>query len=80
MALGQPNWHTNPLTRLNPLDRSLISYMLHPIRLASDGKLVRGLGMKPEDRPYIMSAHHQAVDKLKAFHARHVPSTDGRRP
>jgi putative glutamine amidotransferase len=64
VAAGQNEWHTNPWPRLEPRDRALLSYMLHPIKLVPKGKLVAGLGFKPGDQPYIMSAHHQAVRKL----------------
>lgn len=64
IAAGQPNWHTNPWTRVEPRDRAVMGYMLHPIELGEKSKLVSALGFKPADRPYIMSAHHQAVDKI----------------
>jgi putative glutamine amidotransferase len=64
ISLGQPNWHTNPWPRLDPLDRKLLGYMLHPIKLVDKSKFLAELGFKPGDQPYIMSAHHQAADKL----------------
>ena len=64
IAAGQPNWHTNPWTKVGAGDRTLLSFMVHPIKLGEKGKLVRDLGFKPGDQPYIMSAHHQAVDKI----------------
>ena len=78
VAAGQPNWHTNPWPRLEPLDRSLIGYMLHPIKLAAKGKLVTGLGFKPADQPYIMSAHHQAAEKLGKGLIASATSLDGK--
>jgi putative glutamine amidotransferase len=64
IAAGQTNWHTNPWPKLEPRDKTLLSYMLHPIRMAKESKFVAELGFKPGDRPYIMSAHHQAADKV----------------
>ena len=64
VALGQPNWHTNPWRKLDPLDKKLIPYMLHPIKLVGDGILCAGLGFKPADEPYVTSAHHQAAAKM----------------
>lgn len=64
IAAGQPNWHTNPWPRLEPRDRAVMGYMLHPIKLGEKSKLVSALGFNPGDQPYIMSAHHQAVDKI----------------
>ncbi len=64
ISLGQPDWHTNPWPRLDPLDRKILGYMLHPIKLVDKSILLAGLGFKPSDQPYIMSAHHQAADKL----------------
>ncbi len=64
VALGQPNWHTNPWRRLDPLDKKLLPYMLHPIKLVDGGKLSAGLGFKATDQPYVMSAHHQAAGKI----------------
>ena len=64
VALGQPAWHTNPWRRLDPLDKKLIPYMLHPIKLVGDGILCAGLGFKAADQPYVTSAHHQAAAKM----------------
>jgi putative glutamine amidotransferase len=62
--LGPFAWHTNPHPKLAPLERSLIPYMLHPIRLYETGKLVTALGIEPDAKPYVMSAHHQSVEKI----------------
>ncbi len=76
--LGQASWHTNPHRRLHPENRSLLSYMLHPIQLNGKGKLCTELGFKPDDEPYIMSAHHQMADKLgKGFRVA-ATSLDGK--
>jgi putative glutamine amidotransferase len=64
VALGQPNWHTNPWRKLEPLDKKLVPYMLHQIKLTGDGILCAGLGFKAADQPYVTSAHHQAAAKI----------------
>jgi putative glutamine amidotransferase len=77
-SLGQPSWHTNPWRKLDPLDKALFPYMLHPIKLADSGKLCAELGFKPSDQPYIMSAHHQGAGRLgKGFKAA-ATSLDGK--
>lgn len=63
VAMPQIHWHTNANARLFP-EEGLFSYWLHPIKLAPQGFFVRELGFKPEDTPHILSAHHQAVEKL----------------
>jgi len=77
-ALGQPNWHTNPWRKLDPLDRKLLPYMLHPIKLVDGSKLAAGLGLKPADQPYIMSAHHQAAGKIGKGFKVAATSLDGK--
>jgi len=56
-------WHTNPHARLNP-ENHLFPYKIHPIKLDPKGKFVLKFGFKPEDTPCILSAHHQAADKI----------------
>jgi putative glutamine amidotransferase len=64
IALGQPNWHTNPYARLFPTDRSLLPHMLHPIHLTPGSKFIAAMGFKTGDEPYIMSAHHQSAGRI----------------
>lgn len=78
VALGQANWHTNPHRRLNPLDKSLIPYMLQPIKLVEGGKFVQTMGFKPSDQPFIMSAHHQAAGRIGQGFRIAATSLDGR--
>ena len=77
-ALGQPNWHTNPWRKLDPLDRKLLPYMLHPIKLVEGGKLVTGIGVAPANQPYIMSAHHQAAARIGKGFKVAATSLDGK--
>jgi putative glutamine amidotransferase len=78
IAAGPLAWHTNPWPKVEPRDRALLSFMIHPIKLLEKGVLITGLGFKPGDRPYIMSAHHQAVSKLGKGLAVAATSLDGK--
>ncbi|MCX6561084.1 MAG: gamma-glutamyl-gamma-aminobutyrate hydrolase family protein [Candidatus Aminicenantes bacterium] len=78
IRLGSFAWHTNPYPKLAPLEKSLIPYMLHPIRLAETGKLVVALGMKPDALPYVMSAHHQSAEKIGKGFKVIATSVDGK--
>jgi len=64
IALGQANWHTNPHPRIAPLDKDLIPYMLHPIKISAGSRIWTALGLTAADKPYVMSAHHQAASDL----------------
>ncbi len=77
IALGQENWHTNPHARLFP-EKGLFSYNLHPIKLLPDGLFVRDLGFSPQDTPHIMSAHHQAAERLGRGFQAIATSLDGK--
>jgi len=63
IALGSENWHNNPISLLYP-EKKLSSYNMHPIKLMENGKFCSVFGFKKEDTPYIISGHHQMVDKL----------------
>jgi putative glutamine amidotransferase len=78
IAMGQPNWHTNPWRRLHPETRELLPYMLHPIRFAPGSKFLAELGFKPADQPYIMSAHHQAAGRIGQGFKVAATSLDGK--
>ena len=61
------SWHTNPFIRLYPekaVSQNLFPYIMHPIKLRKKAKFVSSLGFQAEDSPYVLSAHHQMVDKL----------------
>lgn len=65
IALGEIAWHTNPYHRLYPdAKRNYFPYELHPIKLLPEGKFCQEWGFKPEDKPRVLSAHHQQVNKL----------------
>jgi putative glutamine amidotransferase len=64
IALGETAWHTNPFYHLFPDSRNkYFPYELHPIKLMPDGLFCREMGFKPEDKPRVLSAHHQQVKK-----------------
>ena len=64
IAMGQPNWHTNPWRKLHPETRELLAYMLHPIQFSPGSKFLAEMRFTPADQPYIMSAHHQAASRI----------------
>jgi len=78
IAMGQPNWHTNPWRRIFPLMRELLPYMLHPIQFAPGSKFIVEMGFKAGDQPYIMSAHHQAAGKIGKGFKVAATSLDGK--
>ena len=63
VKLGRERWHNNPLRRLYPEER-LLSYNMHRILLKAEGKFCSEMGFDKKDTPYIISSHHQAVQKL----------------
>jgi putative glutamine amidotransferase len=76
-ALSRDNWHSSPYARLHP-EIELLRYAFHPIRLAEDGFFVTELGFRPDETPYIVSAHHQAADVLGKDFRAVATSLDGR--
>lgn len=79
IALGETAWHTNPFYHLNPDSKNkFFPYELHPIKLFPDGLFCRELGFKPEERPRVLSAHHQQVKKAGKGFKVIATSLDGR--
>jgi len=62
ISLGRENWHTNPYARLYP-EEKLLSYNMHPIKLCENGKFISDFGLKKNDTPFVVSSHHQMVEK-----------------
>jgi putative glutamine amidotransferase len=60
--LGKENWHKNPFARVYP-EEKLLRYNLHRIKLSGKGKFCSVLGFKEEDTPFIISSHHQMVER-----------------
>jgi putative glutamine amidotransferase len=75
--LGRENWHTNPWARLHP-ELKLFPYFLHPITWEKDSFFEKRLGFPRQPAPYIMSAHHQAVNKLGQGFRVAATSLDGK--
>ncbi|MBN1222782.1 MAG: gamma-glutamyl-gamma-aminobutyrate hydrolase family protein [Candidatus Aminicenantes bacterium] len=63
MEIPRENLHRNPLAALHPEDRYPL-YTLHPIKLQADGKFCKEMGFGREDRPLVLSGHHQALGKM----------------
>ena len=70
-------WHTNPHAQLHP-EKSYFPYKMHPIKLDPKGKFVREFGFKPDDTPYILSAHHQSAGKIGLGFLPTAVSLDGK--
>jgi putative glutamine amidotransferase len=64
IAMGRESWHSNPVARLHPEEKDLMRYNLHRIRLLPEGKFCGEMGFGTGDFPYIISSHHQSVDRL----------------
>ncbi|MFQ6107938.1 MAG: gamma-glutamyl-gamma-aminobutyrate hydrolase family protein [Candidatus Aminicenantales bacterium] len=67
LSLSQENWHLNPFARLYPEKvrlENLSKVNMHPIKLMKGSKFVSELGFSLDENPYVLSAHHQMVDKL----------------
>lgn len=71
------DWHRNPYAKIHP-ELKLYPYLLHPINLLDGGKFTADLGFKKTDRPYVISAHHQALGKLGKGIKINATSSDGR--
>ncbi len=63
ISLRSDQWHTNPYRRLFP-EKNLIPYNMHPIKLLETSKFITEFGFNKNDKPIILSAHHQTPDKL----------------
>jgi putative glutamine amidotransferase len=71
------DWHRNPYAKVHP-ELKLYPYLLHPINLLDGGKFTAELGFNNADRPYVISAHHQALGKLGKGIKINATSSDGR--
>lgn len=61
--MPRTNWHFNPYDPLFPQE-NLLHYNSHPISLQKTGKFCAQMKFKESDQPYIISSHHQAIEKL----------------
>jgi putative glutamine amidotransferase len=67
LSYDEDTWHQNPYAHFYPewlTSKSLYEYFLHPIKILKKSKFASDLGFKGKDTPYVISVHHQAVDKL----------------
>jgi len=77
LKMPQEKWHNNPFEDLYP-EEGLSERNIHPIKFRNKGKICSELGIKPDDRPYILSSHHQAVEKLGKGFGIAATSLDGK--
>jgi len=70
-------WHTNPHNRLHP-EENFFPYKMHPVKFNPEGIFIREFGFKPNDTPYILSAHHQAAGKIGLGFIPAATSLDGK--
>jgi len=63
IALGPPNWHSNPYARLLPLE-IFSGFTFHEIQFAEEGRFQKEIGWKRRDHPVVFSSHHQQAEKL----------------
>ncbi len=81
LSYDEDTWHQNPYAQLYPewlISKSLYEYFLHPIKILEKSKFTSDLGFKGKDTPYVVSSHHQAVDKLGKGLKIAVTSLDGK--
>lgn len=77
IRLPKEKWHNNPFQDLYP-EEGLSERNIHPVKLRKKAKICSELGFKPEDQPYILSSHHQAVGKLGKGFKIAATSLDGK--
>jgi len=77
LRMPREKWHKNPFEHLYP-EEGLSERNIHPIRLREKGKICSELGFNPEDQPYILSNHHQAIEKLGKGFKIAATSMDGK--
>ncbi len=64
LSLPPDQMHRNYMNYLNTGCDDPTSYHFHHISLKADMVLSRGLGFNSDTNPLVLSAHHQALDKL----------------
>jgi len=81
MVLPRQMWHHNPFASLYPEkigSQNLMPYHMHPIKFFLGTKFIQELGFNSKDNPYVLSAHHQIVDKLGKGMKTSATSMDGK--
>lgn len=75
--LSREKWHFNPFDALYPQEK-LLHYNLHPITVLESGTLHTQMGLNIKSTPYVISSHHQAVEKLGKGMEISATSLDGK--
>jgi len=63
IALGAPNWHSNPYAQLFPQER-FSGFTFHEIRFSEGGRFQQEIGWDRKEQPFIFSSHHQQAERL----------------
>jgi len=79
VSLGRDRWHNNPWAKLYP-KQGLLRYTLHPIKTKGQSLFTNELGLSKDDRPMVISSHHQMADKLGRGIRVVATSVDGKVP
>lgn len=65
IKLPQDKIHSSRYIKgMNPLDASKIPAALHRIKLKKKGLFVKKMKMKKGDTPFVLTSHHQALNKI----------------
>lgn len=79
VALGRDQWHNNPWAKLFP-KQGLLRYTMHPIKIKGKSVFTEMMGLSKNDRPRVISSHHQMADKLGLGIRVIATSVDGKVP
>jgi putative glutamine amidotransferase len=77
IALGPPNWHFNPYSRLFPRE-GYSGFFFHDIQFTQGGRFQKETGWKRRDHPAVLSSHHQQAEKLGKGFRTIASSLDGK--
>ena len=77
IRLSKEKWHANPFADLYP-EAKLSERNIHSIKLRKKGKFCAEWGFQKQDRPYILSSHHQTLKKLGKGFKIAATSLDGK--
>lgn len=62
LLLDKEAWHSNPYNRLYPQEK-FFPHNMHAIKFVAKSRFAATIGADPKSQPYVLSAHHQQVEK-----------------